>query len=115
LQLSLPSGFLAHIQWDVINHTTILGWLATIWAVVSIRIACFFAFQRKKPDSSEAPFWGNLYIVATICAGLTWGSAGIFLFPDAFEYQAATIVILAGMAGGAMATLAALRAPVLFL
>ncbi|PCI43284.1 MAG: hypothetical protein COB41_07415 [Proteobacteria bacterium] len=107
------AGFLAHIQWNVIDHTTILWWLAAMWVVVAVRIVCFFLFKRKKPDSSQTPFWGNLYIVVTICAGAAWGSAGVFLFPNDFEHQAATIVILAGMAGGAIATLAALRAPVL--
>ena len=106
------SAFLAYIQWNVINHTTIFCWLTIIWVVVIIRILCFFAFKREKLIASRVSFWMYLYIVITIFAGGAWGSAGIFLFPNEFEHQAATIVILAGMAGGSITTLAALRTPV---
>jgi len=110
---TIASCFLAYIQWNSIEHTTILLWLTFMGLVIAIRALCFFIFKLKAPDCQCIPFWEKLHTFISTCAGFVWGYAGIFLFPEGdFERQAATIVVIAGMAAGAVSTLSALRAPV---
>lgn len=108
---SFAASILAYIQWPVIEHNIVLMWLFIVGLIVIARMAIYFTFKLKAPDSIG--LWEKLYVVVTIFAGLTWGAAGIFLFPEGdFVRQAATIVILAGMASGAITTLSALRSTV---
>lgn len=107
------ASLLAYIQWDVIPTTHIILWLSAMGIVVALRVLYYFSFQRAQPTAQAIPFWEKSYVVISIAAGFAWGSAGIFLFPThSLEHQAATIVVLAGMAAGSVTTLSALRAPV---
>ena len=108
---SFAASILAYIQWPVIEHSIVLIWLFVVGLIVAARTVIYFTFKLQAPDSIG--FWEKLYVVVTIFAGLAWGAAGIFLFPeDDFVRQAATIVILAGMTSGAITTLSALRSTV---
>lgn len=108
---SFAALILAYIQWPAIEHSTILIWLFIMGLIVTARTAIYFTFRLKNPDSIG--LWEKLYVVVTIFAGLAWGAAGIFLFPEGDHVrQAATTVILAGMASGSITTLSALRSTV---
>lgn len=110
----LAACLLAYIQWQVISHKHILLWLTVMGLVIILRVWFYIAFTRLKPTAQAIPWWEKSYVVISVAAGLVWGSAGIVLFPEHnFEHQAATVVVLTGMAAGAVTTLSALRAPVL--
>ncbi|MCF6208468.1 MAG: PAS domain S-box protein, partial [Ghiorsea sp.] len=105
--------FLAYLQWQHIDQSTIIIWLSIMAMVIVIRVFYYYAFKQHKPNMQEIAKWEKAYVFVSLAAGTTWGAAGIFLFPvDNFQYQATIIVILAGMAAGAVTTLSALRAPV---
>ena len=110
---AIAACMLTYMQWPYIAHTTLMLWLSFI-AVISIaRIGFYFAFKQKQPSAQDIPFWQASYTSLTAGAGLAWGAAGIFLFPENnFEHQAVTVVLLAGMAAGAITTHSILRAPV---
>ena len=108
------ASILAYIQWDIVPREHIILWLSVMGAVVTLRILYYFSFMHKKPAADAIPFWEKSYVVISIAAGLVWGSAGIFLLPShSLEHQAATIVVVTGMAAGSVTTLSALRTPVL--
>ncbi|WP_198401636.1 hybrid sensor histidine kinase/response regulator [Ghiorsea bivora] len=110
---TIAACVLTYMQWSYITHITLILWLSLI-AVISIaRIVFYFAFKQKQPAAQDIKFWEMSYTSLTIGAGLAWGAAGIFLLPENnFEYQAATIILLAGMAAGATTTHSILRTPV---
>ncbi len=57
--------------------------------------------------SIDAGKWGTWFIVGSGLAGITWGFAGIFLFPAAsIAHQTFIAFVLGGMAAGAASTYA---------
>ena len=105
--------FLAYLQWQHINQSTIIIWLSVMAVIIVIRVFYSYSFKKHNPNMQQVTKWEKTYVFVSLAAGTTWGAAGIFLFPaDNFQYQATTIVILAGMAAGAVTSLSALRAPV---
>ena len=104
---------LTYVQWHHVSHTTLILWLSFMASITIARIAFSISFQQKQPHAKDIPFWETAHILLTLAAGLAWGSAGIFLLPEHnFEYQAATVILLAGMAAGSITIHSALRAPV---
>lgn len=113
LATAFAAVVLVYIQWPVIDHSTLYIWLACMSVIVAARMASYFVFFQKERKLSEATFWERLFLSIVVLAAFIWGSAGIFLFPEGeYERQAATVVILAGMAAGAVTTFSALRRPV---
>jgi len=110
---AIAAFVLTYVQWNHIPHETLVLWLSFISIIIIARIIFYISFQQKQPVAQDITFWERSHVFLSIGAGLAWGSAGIFLLPlSTFEYQAATIVLLAGMAAGSITTLSALRAPV---
>jgi diguanylate cyclase (GGDEF)-like protein/PAS domain S-box-containing protein len=54
------------------------------------------------------PYWKHAYLIGVCLAGLTWGASAILLFPlESISHQVFVAFVLAGMAAGAVAVLAA--------
>jgi len=104
---------LATMQWHVIAQDTIITWLALMVIATTVRFSSYLLFSKTKPDVLKIHVWEKAQFFITILAGSAWGLAGVLMFPEAgFEYQAGTLVVLTGMAAGAVTTLSALRRPV---
>jgi hypothetical protein len=71
---------LACVQWSVVNHTTVLGWLLCITMVTLGRLQLVQAFHRAKPGAADAKRWRNLFYAGAAASGLLWGGVGIFCF-----------------------------------
>jgi len=110
---ALAAAVLTFLQWQHISHTILIVWLSFVIVIVTARISFYIAFHSKQPNEKDIPFWEQSHILLSIGAGLAWGSAGILLLPENnFEHQAATIILVTGMAAGSITTLSALRLPV---
>lgn len=110
---AIAAFVLTYVQWNHIPHATLILWLSFISIIIIARIIFYISFHQKQPAAQDIAFWERSHTFLSLSAGLAWGSAGIFLLPPSnFEYQAATIILLAGMAAGSITTLSALRAPV---
>jgi PAS domain S-box-containing protein len=85
-----------------------LAWV-TGMALVSLgRFALLSAYRRAQPDIAEAPVWMRRFILGTAAAGLGWGMAGFWLFPEHdAPLQIFLIIQIAGMTAGGMTSLAA--------
>jgi len=104
---------LAYLQWHVIDHAIILCWLTFLALVICGRTISYIVFKRQNPDLNRALQWEKAHVSISVFGGMAWGSAGIFLFPQgSFEHQAATVVMIAGIAAGSITTFSALRKPV---
>lgn len=109
----ISASLLAFMQWQVIDHLIILLWFTAISLVTIARIISWALFFRTNPGLLKIKYWEKLSIVIMIFSAATWAAAGIYLFPEGdYARQTATVVILAGMAAGAVTTLSALRVPV---
>ncbi|RCX32995.1 putative bifunctional diguanylate cyclase/phosphodiesterase [Thioalbus denitrificans] len=88
-------------------HSGILTtWLA-ILILVSIARTLLNAAYHRRPPADDAHRWERRFLVGAVASGVVWGSAGLLLFtPGDFSRQAFLTLVLAGMAGGSLATLA---------
>ncbi len=81
-------------------------------AVLATLTRLFFVIWfQKQGDPSENPrFWKNLFNILIFISGITWGAAGIFLFPEKnVTGQIGLICILIGMTAGAVSTFSAYK------
>lgn len=78
--------------------------------VVLFRTGLFVAFKRKSPDCCERGIWEDLFLAGSTVAGLVWGSAGLFLYPqDDPHRQIVLILFIVGIAAGSSTTLSPRR------
>lgn len=110
----LPSGLVvtvvnatltAYLLRDQVSGSALACWLALI---VSITVArgVLFAVYRRRDRSSETERYSNLFLAGALLAGGAWGLAGSVLMPpDSLAHQMFLGFVLAGMGGGAMASL----------
>ncbi|MDX8388252.1 MAG: ATP-binding protein [Ghiorsea sp.] len=109
----LGALFLAFVLLEVIDQTVLLIWLVCMGLVITGRVLSFVAFQRKKTELHEIRGWENIFLNGVIISGVTWGAAGIFLFPHGVpEYQALIFLVLTALCSGAVTTLSGLRKPI---
>jgi signal transduction histidine kinase/ActR/RegA family two-component response regulator len=115
LYANAPAGFVATvlnvvllglIQWPVIAPRRIVCWLASMLALTALRVVLVWRFQRRAPAPPAISRWGTLFGLGTLGAGLGWGSAGVWLFPDAsLTHQVFLVFVLGGMIAGAVGLL----------
>jgi PAS domain S-box-containing protein len=92
-------------QWSAVDHRTILIWLSLMVVVTAGRIVLGVLYQHAKPPVAEANRWCTWFTIGAVLAGLSWGSAGVLLFPeDSLPHQVFLAFILGGMAAGAVNT-----------
>jgi two-component system cell cycle sensor histidine kinase/response regulator CckA len=90
------------VQWAVIDHRRLVGWLALVLAASAVRTAIAFAPAR---DASAHPsrWWLTRLRIAYAAHALAWGSAGVLLFPSGdVPHQAFLVFALGGMSVSAL-------------
>ena len=99
---------LGRLLWGVVPSFNILGWCLYTFSVSIARFALAQAYRRSAPSSVAAGKWGTAFTIGSGLAGVGWGAAGIFLYPQAhLESQMFLVFILGGMMLGAASLLAA--------
>jgi len=106
---SIASGFvLIVVQWPVIQHTTLILWFAFLCLSLLLRMLIYKHFPKEQIQKNDVQRWENYLLIAGIPSFICWGAAGIFLFPNNQPlYQAATLLILAGIGAGGTNSLSA--------
>jgi len=106
----LAAAVLVFVQWQVISHTILVGWLGFITAVSLYRIAQSYWYHRDPQQINRTQYWKKGYILSTGFSALGWGSSGLLLFSyDSLAHQTFLIYVLAGIAAGGVATLSMVR------
>ena len=96
------TAVLASTMWAVTAHVRILSWLACQSIVILYRI--FVAYSYRQNDSNEATAvrWKRKYAISMALAGICWGSAAFFLFPEtSLAHQFFLTLLLAGAVASA--------------
>jgi diguanylate cyclase (GGDEF)-like protein/PAS domain S-box-containing protein len=89
-----------------IDGGVLAAWLAVL-ILISIARTLLNAAYHRRPPADDAHRWERRFLVGAIASGVVWGSAGLLLFtPGDFSRQAFLTLVLAGMAGGSLTTLA---------
>jgi len=104
----LNVGIMVVVLWRTVAPLSLFSWAALLATITLARLGLMQAYRRTLPAANQMHHWRLWFIIGAGCAGMTWGAAGIFLFPDhSLAHQLFLIFILGGMAAGAIATLSA--------
>ena len=96
------------VQWSVIDHSTILIWLASTNLLSLVRLIMYLRFKRNERERVVSPGWYTWAIVTSIASGLTWGIGGFLLFAEQSPvHQVFLGFVIAGICAGAITTLSA--------
>jgi PAS domain S-box-containing protein len=103
----LVSSVLSYLQWNVIAHATVLGWLAYMLLVSAGRwVLRWFYGHRDKAHTIGA--WGRQVTIGVVFSAAGWGAAGFILYPkDHLVNQIFLTFVIGGMMVGAASVLAA--------
>jgi len=98
------------IQWEQINHLVLYAWLGLIVLIASGRLLLAWQFNHRDKRFDRTYFWGKLFLAGILASGITWGLAGIFLFPKSSQaHQMFAAFTIGGMVAGASAVYSAFR------
>jgi hypothetical protein len=121
LYTNAPAGFLATglnavlltlALWPVVPAPVILVWLASILTLTASRAALVRRFRHSAPAPEVSGPWHTCFFLGALLAGITWGCAGVVLFPTTSStHQVFLTFVMGGMIAGAVGLLAA-RMPV---
>jgi len=107
---------LVAIQWQAVSHFILISWYSLLLLLSFARYALVVSYERARPSAEQAKDWGRYFVYGAAAAGMAWGMAAFLLLPPNHPtQQVITMLVLAGTAAGATATLSALlRAFVVF-
>jgi diguanylate cyclase (GGDEF)-like protein len=105
------------VQWPVVDPVKAAIWSGMVLAVTLSRLGLHYAFRHKTHALGRMGRWLNLFLIGTLCSGITWGCTAYFLFPmHDLSHQFFVVFVVGGMAAGSVVTLAAsFRAHLFFL
>ena len=102
------AAILAFVQRDVISSTVIIAWLSLITLIMVSRTILIFTYHRSSIDTkAETHRWLLRFRLAILITGVTWGAAGVLLFPANYpQNQMFLIFMLAGLTAGGVTSYA---------
>lgn len=104
----INSTVLALLHWPVIDHDTIVIWIAVTWLVIAFRLLLTIKFHRVQPAADDIDFWAAGALAGSILSGVCWGAACYWLFAvDSLPHQVFLAFVVVGMSAGAVVTLSA--------
>ena len=102
----INSIILAVIQWNYIEHATIIIWFVITNSLSIIRFVVYKKFNALPDKLPLSGFWGGFIFFSSIASGLTWGAVALWMFPpDNIAHQVILAFVIAGMCAGAVTTL----------
>lgn len=101
------SSALAYLQWRVISHAVVIGWLAYMFIISAARFLLTVQYWRNSP-ASRLNIWSIAFTIGVALSAAGWGAAGILLYPEAhLPNQVFLAFVLGGMMIGGGSVLAA--------
>ena len=95
----------AVLLWGRTDRFALLAWTLAVFALTGVRIAFVRAYVRRRPERAER--WGWIFAAFSFLSGCLWGSIGVVFFaPQDPVVIVLLCVVLAGMTGGSVASLA---------
>lgn len=109
LMVMLIASILVLVLWPALPWQWLVGWWMVTALVSLLRWRLLSAYRVSDALTRITVDWERRFLVGVLASGLSWGAAGLFLFPEGdLPRQAFLCMVLAGMVAGAMSTLSAL-------
>lgn len=89
----------------VASRDNLFLWFFGMTALSMIRGWDTYMYQRASAEKKRSPTWEGRFLAGTAMAGFWWGSLAWFAYTPVNEYQALTVVVIIGVASGALSTL----------
>ena len=112
----VAAPLLAYFQRGVVSHAVIAIWLSYTLVLAALRILLTYSYVQARRHGGLARghrdhgWWNRAFAAGSALAGLGWGAAGIFLYPQATQgNQIFLVFVLGGMMLGGAALLAPRR------
>lgn len=100
------SSFLTAVLWNFFNELGLVVWLVIVTSVNLARMALYKCYMKRDKSIDNTAYWDNSFYILLILNGLCFSAIGIFFLPDASAaYHYFPIMVLIGLATGAVATL----------
>lgn len=90
---TLCAALLAMTQWKLIDHQSIIIWLIVMAGAMLFRNIILYQFKHGKQMIDRLAHWKKRYTLSILGLALTWGSAGVFLFPQDHIVGQVTIIL----------------------
>jgi two-component system cell cycle sensor histidine kinase/response regulator CckA len=92
--------------WNDSRSVNVTAWLGAVILLTALRFALQRGYHAASPPR-DMERWGRLFVVASTCSGVLWGSAGLTFFESSSPAaQALVTFAIAGMTAAAGGTLA---------
>lgn len=96
-------------HWAVVDHATLLGWFALLFAVSVLWAAAIVIYHHPATRVGSYRHWLNGAAMAALVYGVIWSIGALQLFPDThFTNQAILTIMFAGLAAGAVTVLSSI-------
>lgn len=106
----INSSILVLIQWPVISQRLLIVWFGTLMLITAVRYLLLRNYQKSLMLPEQIKRWARLLTAGAAVSGMTWGTAGIFMVPEASTlHQIFVPFVLGGMVAGAAVVYSALR------
>ena len=109
VSILLVSFILCMAQWNVIDHSMIIGWFVVTNSLSLVRFYLYRIFKQQEKGRLISQTWAQLAVFTSVASGATWGAGGFFLFPENdLAHQVFLAFVLTGLCAGAITTLSAI-------
>jgi diguanylate cyclase (GGDEF)-like protein len=105
---SIPLTLVAVTVMAFLGSRNIPPWAVALWwfgmaGLALLRYGAVLSFRRTKGDDETQRYWSRISFYIVLAAGIGWGLGSVLLAYEAtIEYQLLLLLILAGIAGGAL-------------
>lgn len=107
---SVVASVLAAVAvWNDVDRSTLLVWVAAVWAVLALRGWAVWSYFRAVPNLAREGRHGNRFAIGSAVSGALWGATA-FLFISSPDQPA--LLFLCAIVGGVTAAAFALQATV---
>jgi diguanylate cyclase (GGDEF)-like protein len=104
------ASLLAAMLWPAADHGRVTAWLAALAVASVARLGLFVRYRRREPTGPRLLAWEKPYAASLLASAFIWGIGSAWIMPrDSFLHQTIALVILVGMAGGALSVYSAVR------
>ncbi len=95
------------LQWQVVDHSYLLGWFGLLTLVNIPRFFLIHRFNNLELNDQQTVSWGQRFYYLSLLAGVVWSIGLLIAFPsDDFTHQMTAALVIVGVAAGAVSTLA---------
>src|SRR5690348_9468578 len=107
LTSSIIAALCVGVLWPAVPRVLLLSWMLALGLCLGARLLLWRAYRAIRPEATEVGRWVSWFTAGTALTGTLWGLlAAVVLINDDPVNHVFVVMVLAGMAAGAIAALA---------